>query len=177
MINEPPVIVRTQDLGNVALKFTGLWVIFLGIMSAPALFHFASLPERSTRKGLEEAIYGVAYLVLGAYLTKWSAKLSEKLFGPSATIVTVPLPIAAELQTVAFRVVGLCVLVGSLPLLVQSLIESTNEDLRSGALSFVGFVGTQVVLGILLLLYRSVWILRMWKKLRSSSGRPTSSPT
>ena len=164
-MNEPAATVRAQDIGDVAIKFVGLYLLVIGVMSTSGLLLLASSPTGSETKVLGAAMSGFTFLTLGVCLTRWSASLSKKLFG-SVAAVGLPLPIATELQIVAFRVMGVYALISGLPPLVQGVVESTNTDLRFGALSMAGFFGTQVALGVMLLLYRSAWVLSLWKKLR-----------
>jgi hypothetical protein len=165
MMNEIPVVVRAQDLGDVMIKLSGLKFLFVGAMAMPSPFTVASIPGSSIRAVLGSATYGIVYLVLGVCLTRWSAWLSRKLFGSKDT-AEVPFSIVKELQILVFRVAGIFALVNGLPSLVQALIESMSEDLQSGAFSMVGLFGTNVALGVVLLLDRSAWILRVWRKLR-----------
>jgi hypothetical protein len=115
------------------------------------------------------AIFGVTYLVLGVCLIRWSANLAKKLFGSAAT-VGLPVPIATEFQTVAFRVMGIWILVKDLPRLVQTVVETPKEGLELG--SMAGYLGTEIALGVSLLLYRGSWATRLSKKLRPAWRRP-----
>jgi len=162
-MNEPVITVRAQDLGDVALRLIGLDFLYSGVMFMPFSSMTAVLQEDSYLRLLGATLRGVAYVALGVYLIRWSAKLSKKLFG-SVGAVGLPLPIAAELQAVAFRVLGVYILVGSLPTFLGLLVETVNEDFRSGGASLLATFGTQVAFGVVLLLFRSTWVSRLWKQ-------------
>lgn len=105
-MNEPVVIVCVQDLGNVALKIVGLFLICYGVLFFPGPLFFTSLQEGAVLKMLGAIIHGGIIIALGACLARWSAKLSKILF-ESAAVEGLPLPLATELQTVAFRIMGI----------------------------------------------------------------------
>lgn len=181
-MNEPVVIARAQDLGDVVLKFMGLCFLFYGVFAVPLRLTFSFRFESSDLRKLGEEMSGVILLIVGVCLIRWSAILSKKLFGPLAT-AGIPLPISAELQAVAFRTIGVYMFVNCLPQIVQLLFEMADEDnFWMGTAAILPTLGTYLVLSIVLLFFRSSWISPFWKHSRfvpssgNSSGATGDAP-
>lgn len=172
-MDQPVVILRAQDFGDFAMKLTGMGLLFWGGLSLPSialmLIADVTMPKSSV---WGSAFVPVGLVLTGVLLMRFSARIARFLFGSLAEH-GLQLPSVLDLQTAAIRVLGVYFLGVALAGLARSIVWNGSDDFGWNALdgSEFAFHATLSSYGIVLLLYRSSWILHLVKRLRSRRSR------
>ncbi len=160
---EGPGPIRAQEIGTLAFRLAGIWLLLLAIREAGDV---VTIPASEAGIQVARMSAPVVELSLGLVLLLGGAALSRRWFQDGESSGATP----STLQPIAFSVLGLVVLANALPVLVSSFVsrgawfEDDGGSISSGGSSTPRLVAAVLRVAIgLWLFFGAGSLVRLWR--------------